>query len=85
MQHPQKRRSRERRAEAQLDLQRVRHERQALFSALMRGPSADLGAQGEAKESRMIMRLDRYERGAPRRRDQALDELSRSARLPNFG
>jgi hypothetical protein len=51
----------------------------------MRRPSADLGAQGEAKESRMIMRLDRYERGALRRRDQALDELSRSARLPIFG
>jgi hypothetical protein len=72
-------------AEAQLDFERVRHERQALLVSLMRGPSPDRGAQGQAQESRMIGRLDRYERGALRRRDHALNELSRSRRLPNFG
>jgi hypothetical protein len=75
-------------AEAQLHLQRVRHQRDALLSSLLRGAPPDRYTQNESAEarvSRLLARLDRYERRALCRRDKAFDRLSSSTRLPVFG
>jgi hypothetical protein len=74
-------------AEAQLDLQRIRDQRQALLASLMRGALPERATRGGAHETRifsLISRFDRYERRALHRREKALDQLSRSTRLPIF-
>jgi hypothetical protein len=70
-------------AAAQLDLVRIRRERQNLFEALI---AAAAGGASEAKEVRpdSIARLDRYERRAETSRKTALARLSRRRRLPVF-
>ena len=63
-------------AEAQLELVRIRHEKQLLLEVLMWSVSSpDIEA---------IRRLDRYERRAKSRRKRALNELSQLCQLPTF-
>ena len=63
-------------AEAQLELGRIRREKQLLLEVLMSGVSSP--------EMQAIRRLDRYERRAKSRRKRALSELSQLCRLPIF-
>jgi hypothetical protein len=62
-------------AEAQLELVRIRREKQLLLEVLMSVPSPDMQA---------IKRLDRYERRATSRRKRALTDLSQLCQLPIF-
>jgi hypothetical protein len=74
-------------AEAQSDLRRIRHERKSLLASLMGGPSPDRDAPDDDTKTpipHLISRLDRYERGALRRRDKPLSGLSRTTQLPVF-
>jgi hypothetical protein len=63
-------------AEAQLELVRIRREKQLLLEVLMSGVSSS--------DIQAIRRLDRYERRAKSRRKRALGELSKLCRLPIF-
>jgi len=63
-------------AEAQLELVRIRHQKQLLLEVLMSSVSSP--------NMQAIRRLDRYERRAKSRRKRALSELSRLCRLPIF-
>jgi hypothetical protein len=63
-------------AEAQLELVRIRHEKQLLLEVLMSSVSSP--------DMEAIRRLDRYERRAKSRRKRALSELSRLCQLPIF-
>ena len=63
-------------AEAQLELVRIRREKQLLLEVLMSGVSSP-GTEA-------VRRLDRYERRAKSRRKRALSELSQLSRLPIF-
>ena len=63
-------------AEAQLELGRIRHEKQLLMEVLMSGVSSP-DMQG-------IRRLDHYERRAKSRRKRALIKLSQLCLLPIF-
>jgi hypothetical protein len=70
-------------AEAQLELVRIRRERQRLLEALMaRGSFVDRAE--EVQNPQEIARLDRYERRAESRRRKAFSRLSRFCRLPFF-
>jgi hypothetical protein len=64
-------------AEAQLELVRIRREKQVLLEVSMSGLSSP--------DMQAIRRLDRYERRARSRRKRALSELSKLCRLPSFG
>jgi len=63
-------------AEAQLELVRIRREKQLLLEVLMSGVSSP--------DMQAIRRLDRYERRAKARRKRALSELSQLCQLPIF-
>jgi hypothetical protein len=63
-------------AEAQLELGRIRREKQLLLEVLMSGVSSP--------DMQAIRRLDRYERRAKSRRKRALIELSQLCLLPIF-
>jgi hypothetical protein len=63
-------------AEAQLELVRIRREKQPLLEVLVSGLSSP-DMQG-------IRRLDRYERRAKSRRKRALSDLSQLCQLPIF-
>ena len=63
-------------AEAQLELGRIRREKQLLLEVLMLG--------GSSPDMKAVRRLDRYERRAKSRRKRALSELSQLCRLPIF-
>ena len=63
-------------AEAQLELVRIRREKQLLLEVLMSGVSSP--------DIQAIRRLDRYERRAKSRRKRALSELSQLCQLPIF-
>jgi hypothetical protein len=63
-------------AEAQLELVRIRCEKQLLLEVLMSGVSSP--------DIQAIRRLDRYERRAKSRRKRVLSELSQLCQLPIF-
>ena len=63
-------------AEAQLELVRIRREKQLLLEVLVSGVSPP--------DMQAIGRLDRYERRAKSRRKRALSELSKVCQLPIF-
>ena len=64
-------------AESQLELVRIRRERQLLLEVFMSAVSSP--------DTQALRRLDRYERRANSRRKRALSELARHCRLPIFG
>jgi hypothetical protein len=74
-------------AEAQFELWRIRQHREALLASLVREASADRVPDKRDRIStpNLIDRLDRYQRRELRRRDKALDKLSRLIRLPALG
>jgi hypothetical protein len=63
-------------AVAQLELVRIRHEKQLLLEAFVSGVSS--------RDMQASRRLDRYERRAKSRRKRALSELSKLCQLPIF-
>jgi hypothetical protein len=63
-------------AVAQLELVRIRREKQLLLEVLVSGVSSP--------DTQAIRRLDRYERRAKSRRKRALSKLSKVCQLPIF-
>jgi len=69
-------------AEAQSDFSRIHRERQRLFEAMV-ADAWDRQTEA-AQHPQAIRRLDRYERRAESRRNEALARMSRLCRLPIF-